>query len=48
MYQEMYFALFQAITNALEEIERRNYGRAEELLRRAQIEAEERYLQGED
>ena len=37
MYQEMYFALFRAITNALEEIERRNYGRAEELLRRARL-----------
>lgn len=48
MYHEMYLLLFQAITNALEKIEKRNYGEAEDLLRNAQIKAEERYMQGEN
>ena len=44
----MYTGLFNAITDALAELEELNIGRARELLRQAQIDAEERYLEDED
>ena len=47
-YQKLYTGLFNAITDALEEPETLNIGRAKELLRQAQIHAEERYLEDGD
>ena len=47
-YQKLYTGLFNAITDALEELEDLNIGRAKALLRQAQIDAEERYLENED
>lgn len=44
MYQKLYFLLFNAITNALEQIKNRNYGTAEELLISAQQKAEQIFL----
>lgn len=44
MYQKMYYLLFNAITNAIEEIRNRNYGNAETALVKAQQAAEELYL----
>lgn len=44
MYQKIYFLLFNAITNALEQIKNRNYGTAEELLISAQQKAEQIFL----
>lgn len=47
-YQKLYHSLFNAITDALEDMEQANYGLAAERLRRAQIEAEEAYLEDGD
>ena len=44
-YQKMYLLLFNAITDALEEMEKQNYGEAAELLRKAQADAEEIYIE---
>ena len=35
MFQKMYFALFNAITDSLTQLEARNYGEAEHILREA-------------
>ena len=43
-YQKLYTKLFNAMTDALEELERLNVGQARETLCRAQQEAEELYL----
>ena len=45
-YQKMYLLLFNAITDALKEIEKQNYGEAAELLRKAQAAAEDMYIEG--
>lgn len=42
--ETMYYHLFNAITDALEELAQRNYGRAAELLKAAQRDGEELYL----
>ena len=42
-YQKMYYTLFHAITDALEQIERKDYGTAENTLIFAQQRAEEIY-----
>ena len=44
LYKELYFHLFNQITDALEEMERQNFGRSRDILIRAQQEAEEVYL----
>ena len=44
-YQKMYLLLFNAITDALEEMQNLNYGEAAELLRKAQSDAEEVYME---
>ena len=43
-YKKPYFTLFNQITDAIEAIESQNYGLAEEILRRAQQEAEEQFI----
>lgn len=47
-YQEMYFHLFNAITDALVQLERQNYGLAAECLKAAQIDGENAYLTAEE
>ena len=47
-YQKLYTKLFNAATDALEALEQLNVGQAEDILRRAQQEAEELYLNTED
>ena len=47
-YQKMYLLLFNAITDALEEMKNQNYGEAAILLRKAQSDAEEVYIEGRD
>ena len=47
-YQKAYHLLFNGITDALEAMDRQNFGQAGELLRRAQQEAEELYLSAGD
>ena len=45
-YQKMYLLLFNTITDALEEMKKQNYGEATELLRKAQSDAEDVYIDG--
>ena len=47
-YQKMYTLLFNAITDALIQMEKQNYGAAKEILVSAQQGAEELYLSAED
>ena len=46
-YEKMYHLLFNAITDALEQIEQQNFGSAKDLLIAAQQEAEEIYMLAE-
>lgn len=43
-YQKEYHIVFNAVTDALRAMEALNFGTAQEILRRAQMEAEEVYL----
>ena len=47
-YQQMYTLLFNAVTDALSQIDAQNYGLAAEILKRAQQEAEDRFLDAEE
>ena len=47
-YQKMYTTLFNAITDALEQLEQQNIGRARETLIAAQQQAEELYMEAAD
>ena len=44
MYKELYFSLFNAVTDAIEELDARNYGKARMLLVKGQVDAEEQYM----
>ena len=44
VYQKMYYLLFNAITDALEQLDAQNYGEAKETLISAQQKAEEIYI----
>ena len=46
-HEKMYHLLFNAITDALEQIEQQNFGSAKDLLIAAQQEAEEIYMSAE-
>lgn len=46
-YDKMYSLLFNAITDALEQIEQQNFGSAKDLLIAAQQKAEEIYMSAE-
>ena len=43
-YQKMYTTLFNAITDALEQLDAQNYGEAKEMLISAQQKAEDIYI----
>lgn len=47
-YQKMYFHLFNAITDALVQLEQQNYGLAAEQLKAAQVDGENAYLTEDD
>ena len=47
-YQKMYTTLFNAMTDAIENIEKLNYGTAKEILIQAQQKTEELYIDAED
>ena len=47
-YKKMYLHLFNAITDALEQMEKQNYGTAKETLIAAQQQAEEIYITAEN
>ena len=44
LYKQLYFGLFNAITDALAAMENQNYGTAREILMEAQCKAEEDYI----
>jgi hypothetical protein len=46
-YQQLYFQLFAAAADAVEAMEKANYGQAKEVLISAQQKAEEQCLDGE-
>ncbi len=46
-YEKMYHLLFNAITDALEQLEQQNFGSAKDLLIAAQQQAEEIYITAE-
>ena len=46
-YKKLYFMLFAAMADAVEELENENYGTAKQCLIAAQQEAEETYLEEE-
>lgn len=46
-YEELYFKLFAAMADAVEELEKENYEGAKRRLIRAQQEAEEQYISEE-
>ena len=48
MYKKMYLHLFNAVTDSLDAMTRMNYGEAYQLLKKAQAECEDIYLDGED
>ena len=47
-YEKMYSTLFNAITDALEQIEQQNFGSVKDLLIAAQQQAEEIYITAEN
>jgi len=47
-YEKMYSTLFNAITDALEQIEQQNFGSAKDILIAAQQKAEEIYITAEN
>ena len=48
MYQKMYYTLFNAMTDALRAMEEHNYGIAQQIMERAQQQAEEIFLDTEE
>lgn len=47
-YHQLYYLLFNKITDALEALEHQNYGTARNLLIQAQQEAEEQFIAHDD
>ena len=47
-YKKLYHLLFNAITDALEQMEKQNYGTAKDVLIAAQQQAEEIYITAEN
>lgn len=47
-YKKPYLTLFNAVTDALKELNAKNYGRVEDILCQAQQDAEERFLKQTD
>lgn len=45
-YEKMYFILFNAITDALNEMDNLNFGSASNVLKQAQRVSEEMYIEG--
>ena len=47
-YQKLYTLLFNGITDALEEMEKQNFGRAKEILIQSQQKSEEIYMEEQE
>ena len=48
IYKELYYYLFNQITDALSALERQDFGKAKDILIQAQQDAEEKYIGAED
>lgn len=48
LYQQMYITLFNAVTDALNELDKLNIDSAKECLKQAQVRTEELYMSQED
>lgn len=48
LYKDLYYHLFNRITDALEAIKAQNYGLARDILMEAQQESEEKFIAAED
>ena len=48
MYKKMYYTLFNSITDALQAMKEQNYGLAREIMEKAQQEAEEIFIDGDE
>ena len=48
LYKNLYFHLFNQISDALEALEGQNFGQARDILMRAQQETEDTYLNAEE
>ena len=48
MYDKLYYHLFNAVSDALTELEQQNFGRARQILVQAQQACEEEYLNAEE
>ena len=48
LYKELYYQLFNAITDSLRMMEQQNFGMAIKRLKKAQYDAEEAYISAED
>ena len=48
IYKKLYFKLFNSISDAIQQIKSRNYGKAEDILKKAQIDSEELYISEAD
>jgi len=44
-YEKMYYLLFNAVTDSLRRMEQMNFGTATEILKKAQIDCEEMYME---
>ena len=44
VFKKMYFELFNALSNAIEEIDKHNFGNAAEIIKTAQLSAEEIFI----
>ena len=48
IYRKMYLRLFNGVTDALVAMEQQNFGTAADMLRQAQVDSEELYLDAEE
>ena len=48
IYKKMYYRLFNGVTDALSALAQQNFGAAADILRQAQIDSEELFLDGSD
>lgn len=48
IYKRLYYMIFNAMTDTIEALEYQNYGRAIQIMKKAQQEAEERFMKEEE
>ena len=48
IYKQLYHMIFNAMTDTIEALENQNYGRALQIMKKAQQDAEEQFLDSEE